>query len=323
MTQADQIAQYLDRVRAALADLPAETRDELIEDLPDHLAEVLAEDTGSLTDRLGAPEAYAEELRAAAGMAAPVRRPALDAPRLRAAMARLNRNTGSVLGYQRASDLWAQLRPGWWVFRGYVIGLLLLAVIYDSSQVWWLPNRETSMLVWLAAVGACVVASVRLGQLTPRLRRWGQVAVGLIAVGLVAMSLASLNQDHERLRTQTAAATVVDPFASVTDIYPYDEAGRPLSGVRLFDQNGVPFVLGRGWCPRTMSPATPEFRAHPDGSGEMWIWVVDQASYPLCPPAGWTAGATPVPSAGATPVPTPGPPNSTQPPVTPPSSPGR
>src|SRR5215510_6762122 len=65
-----QISDYLDRVRLALADLPADVRDELLEDLPDHLAEVLAEDAGTLTERLGEPEAYAAELRTAAGIAA-------------------------------------------------------------------------------------------------------------------------------------------------------------------------------------------------------------------------------------------------------------
>ncbi|MDT4958929.1 MAG: hypothetical protein QOD31_2728, partial [Pseudonocardiales bacterium] len=63
-----EIESYYDRVRAALAGLAPEMRDDLLEDLPDHLAEVLAEGDGSLRDRLGEPEAYADELRAAAGV---------------------------------------------------------------------------------------------------------------------------------------------------------------------------------------------------------------------------------------------------------------
>ena len=65
-----EIESYYDRVRAALAGLAPEMRDDLLEDLPDHLAEVLAEGDGSLRDRLGEPEAYADELRAAAGVEA-------------------------------------------------------------------------------------------------------------------------------------------------------------------------------------------------------------------------------------------------------------
>jgi uncharacterized membrane protein len=52
-----EITAYVDAVSAALAGLPAATRDELLEDLPEHLAEVAAEGAGTLTDRLGAPEA--------------------------------------------------------------------------------------------------------------------------------------------------------------------------------------------------------------------------------------------------------------------------
>ncbi|MGV9767766.1 HAAS signaling domain-containing protein, partial [Micromonospora tulbaghiae] len=62
-----EITDYVDRVRAALADLPPGVRDELTEELPEHLAEVAAEGEGTLVDRLGTPEAYAAELRAAAG----------------------------------------------------------------------------------------------------------------------------------------------------------------------------------------------------------------------------------------------------------------
>ncbi|WP_425487277.1 HAAS signaling domain-containing protein, partial [Micromonospora maritima] len=62
-----EITDYVDRVRAALADLPPSVRDELTEDLPEHLAEVAAEGDGALVDRLGPPEAYAAELRTVAG----------------------------------------------------------------------------------------------------------------------------------------------------------------------------------------------------------------------------------------------------------------
>src|SRR3712207_8441378 len=49
-TTADQIPEYVAAVRAALADLSEATRDELVEDLPDHLAEVEAEG-GDLAQR--------------------------------------------------------------------------------------------------------------------------------------------------------------------------------------------------------------------------------------------------------------------------------
>lgn len=58
---------YLERVRAALADLPADEVADIIEDVEPHLAEIDAEGD-SLVDRLGEPEVYAAELRAAAGL---------------------------------------------------------------------------------------------------------------------------------------------------------------------------------------------------------------------------------------------------------------
>ena len=67
----NQVARYATAVRAAFADLPGPERELLLEDLEDHLQEVAAEAGGSLTERLGRPEAYATELRASAGLPAP------------------------------------------------------------------------------------------------------------------------------------------------------------------------------------------------------------------------------------------------------------
>ncbi|HVK25332.1 MAG TPA: hypothetical protein VM677_28580 [Actinokineospora sp.] len=57
---------YLARVRAALADLPAEELAEVLEDIEPHVTEVFGE-PGDPVDRLGSPEDYAAELRAAGG----------------------------------------------------------------------------------------------------------------------------------------------------------------------------------------------------------------------------------------------------------------
>jgi HAAS len=56
---------YAAAVRAAMADLGAKARAHLLEDLEGHLAEVAAESDVPLTERLGPPESYAAELRAA------------------------------------------------------------------------------------------------------------------------------------------------------------------------------------------------------------------------------------------------------------------
>jgi uncharacterized membrane protein len=63
----DAVARYAAAVRAAVADLGDEERAQLLDDLEAHLQEVAAESGAPLTERLGPPEAYAAELRAAYG----------------------------------------------------------------------------------------------------------------------------------------------------------------------------------------------------------------------------------------------------------------
>ena len=66
-----EVAAYLDQVRAALADVPAEERDELLADIEISLLEGAADSSDPPEARLGPPERFAQELRAAAGIAPP------------------------------------------------------------------------------------------------------------------------------------------------------------------------------------------------------------------------------------------------------------
>ncbi|TWP51211.1 hypothetical protein FKR81_16480 [Lentzea tibetensis] len=84
---------YLAGMRAALADLPASEVAEIMEDVEAHVTEVAAElgEDETLEQRLGTPEAYAQELRTAAGypartevIAKPNKLPALSKPRIAA-----------------------------------------------------------------------------------------------------------------------------------------------------------------------------------------------------------------------------------------------
>jgi uncharacterized membrane protein len=70
------VAEYLARTQAALSDLPAAEVEEIVEDIGQHLSEVAGElgddvSVEALTERLGTPEQYANELRAAAGYPPP------------------------------------------------------------------------------------------------------------------------------------------------------------------------------------------------------------------------------------------------------------
>ena len=60
---------YVAAVRSLLWSLPADERDELLDDLAAHLAELAAEEGPALRDRLGPPSAYASEFVTSAGVA--------------------------------------------------------------------------------------------------------------------------------------------------------------------------------------------------------------------------------------------------------------
>ncbi|GAA1794441.1 hypothetical protein GCM10009682_15260 [Luedemannella flava] len=315
-----EISDYLQRVRAALADLPAETREELLEDEPAHLAEVLAEGGADLAGRLGPPERYAADLRAAAGL--PPATGAVRAPvvvdellnNIKVYASRADRAAGRLVGYPRLVDLAHLLRPGWWVLRGYLLGLLVLLAARDEFFARLLPFRLNpgESLVWLLVVGAAVVASVRVGRATPglsRWRRWAVYAAGALIVLLALVNLAPRAFQYE------SGPSYYNPFGGITDVYPYDQNGNPLDGVQFYDQNGNPIQIGEYWRCHTEYP-DPSIDRNP-------------YRYPLCPPSQWRPGmeasAAPVtsePGAGPSAQPEASAP-ATTPTATPAASPGR
>ncbi len=93
-TVAMEVRDYVVGVRAALADLPPEDVEEFTTGMEADLAERLAEPgDGTLRDRLGEPDAYAAELRSAAGLPP------------RAALVQSKKPVA-----QRLSDRWASLQ---------------------------------------------------------------------------------------------------------------------------------------------------------------------------------------------------------------------
>src|ERR1700737_2663561 len=120
--QANDVATYAASVRGALSDLPPDHAEVLLEDLEDHLREVASEAGGSLTERLGPPEQYAQDLRAAYGDARPGgKRPD---PALRDLRRAINWLTTSG-GYRQVRASLPELRPPWGVLRAY-LGVLVL-----------------------------------------------------------------------------------------------------------------------------------------------------------------------------------------------------
>ncbi|ROO83237.1 hypothetical protein EDD29_0732 [Actinocorallia herbida] len=277
------VTEYAAAVRAALADIPQTDRDELLEDLEEHLAEVAAEHDGPLEDRLGTPQAYAAELRAAYTDAVPVKRRA----GLRDLFGSLERRTQTVVDGvlprgSAARDVAHDLRPVWWVARGYFAAFLLNAILGRDQA--FLPDGPLSTLVLLGAV----TVSVWLGG---RARRGGRrrAATVLGVAGLTGLAL---------LGGMAFAATAEDGRAyygpgyegtgpslgDLANIYVFTRDGKPVKDVLLYDQWGEPIQTSPdawGFIERGGDPLQPNvYPKEICAPGGMESTVV-----PLCPDA--------------------------------------
>ncbi|MFI5960422.1 HAAS signaling domain-containing protein [Cryptosporangium sp. NPDC051539] len=241
-TEADR---YLQRVRAALADLPDEERNELLEDLSAHLADVSAETPGTLTqaalvERLGPPEAYAAELRSAAGLEPA---PTVDnspAGRLRGQLASARATLDALPAYRRFRAFLPELRPGWWVLRGFFFAAFVFAV-FGSGFDGVLPGDGGEAMLFLIFVVAAAYASVWLGRRTDRFAPWIRAAVVaggiLLAIAGIAI-VGSHNYSYE-----TSYGYSPGPFDSTNDLRVYGPDGKLIRDAQVFDQNGNPIVV--------------------------------------------------------------------------------
>jgi hypothetical protein len=261
-----EVARYATAVRAAFADLPGPDRELLLEDLEDHLQEVAAEAGGPLEERLGQPGAYAAELRASAGLPAAGPRPTGRRP----ARPRLRESRVA----RRAAGLWAatlahpagravvgflpELRPAWWVLRGYravqAVAVAGSVLFVGGGLSFPVPALLDSRLLGLLAVVAAVAGSVALGRrgaATWR-TRWlvvaGNAVLAVFAL-LMTAELSSSEANDDYRNGQEYVATYSGPVAGlradgreISNIFPFDADGKPLKDVYLVDQDGNPVV---------------------------------------------------------------------------------
>jgi hypothetical protein len=242
-TEHDDVSRYAAAVRAALDDLPAEVRVDLLEDIEDHLREVAADGEGSLTDRLGPPEGYAEELRSSAGL------PARTAPSRRPSFAGL-RALADHRWVRPALAFLPELRPAWWIVRAYLVVRLLGLLTGSSSHRFW-PVVYHSRLLGLVLFVLAAVGSVALGRrgLTGRQAvavRLADAALGVVALVLLLDAFGGgydAQADQYPYQYSPPADVMSEDGGPIANIYPYGPDGRPLTGVRLYNQDGVPIVL--------------------------------------------------------------------------------
>ncbi|WP_433266893.1 HAAS signaling domain-containing protein [Micromonospora vinacea] len=332
MTVTEQeITDYVARVRAALADLPTGQRDELTEDLADHLTEVAAEAEGTLVERLGEPETYAAELRAAAG-AAPGGGRNLD-QRVASAMAQargrlrtLDTRLGPPLGYATASDFLRLLRPAWWVLRGY-LAAMLVTVVTTGGEFGLLPRFGGELLAGLIMLIGFVLASIWIGRRSAQLSGWPRSAVQVGSAVLAVFAFAALIQAEDRMRYGDYGydqTSVDNPYDRITDVFVYDSEGRLVENARLFDQNGNPIRLGYPNCDEALNaqdkpvlrtypfcpgqapfgPRGPGVRVAPESPSSTPEPVGTPTPTPTTSPASPTATPSGVPTPTPTPTPT-------------------
>ena len=294
-----QAQDYLAAVEHELADLPVDDRSALLEDLTQHLEALTAEDDDRpIAVRLGPPAGYAAELRAAAGL--PARgsvagtnsgglREWVDSVRSSAAFQR------ALPALRETERLRRELRPAWWVLRGYLLVLIPCLLETDGVRDFPVPAPLGSHELGFLLVVAAVVGSVALGRRTlPRRVRGVVVAGGVV---LVLLSAVAWENEWDQQALDYSYASYAPPpvydravgeypllsrYGPVTDVFPYAADGTPLEGVLLYDQDGRPLHVGfQEWwadgCARVLvqPPAADgvpvpnsypqSYELHPDG----------------------------------------------------------
>ncbi|WP_067496234.1 hypothetical protein, partial [Actinoplanes sp. TFC3] len=257
-TVQDEITAYVFAVRAALGDLPEAQRDELLEDLAEHLSEVMADGEGSLIERVGSPDAYASELRGTApyvgGFPDPPSsvNPLLELrERITPHLHEADLKAGRILGYERLSDFGRLLRPAWWVVRGYLLAMVVAALLDNGGQsIGLLPRIGGSDAMAWVLIAAGVVASVWFGRRSFALTQWPRFSFYAATAILVLVGLNGFfSADSETRNSYYSNITSYDnPYSGVEDVFVYDEQGRLVTNARLLDQNGQPIHLGNASC---------------------------------------------------------------------------
>jgi hypothetical protein len=254
-----EVARYAAAVRAAFADLPAPDRETLLEDIEDHLVEVAAESGGPLEERLGPPETYAAELRAWAGLPAPgATRRRLRTSRLASRLQRMGAAAAAHPAGGAIVEFLPELRPAWWVLRGYLAVQLAsagLALLFAHDVTLPVPTILGSQVVGLLATAAAVVGSVALGRRAAATRRGRRLTVAAnLALALFALVLfggmgATRLTDEPTYQGYEVSGYYPESLPGlrsdgreISNIFPYDAKGKPLKGVHLYDQDGVPLV---------------------------------------------------------------------------------
>jgi HAAS domain-containing protein len=247
------VAEYLDALRAELADLAPEERDDLLSEVEPSLLEAAADDDEPIAARLGPAADFAADLRASAGLP-----PAPRSAPPRRGLRELARHPAVV----RAVRVLREPAPVWWVARAFVAVAALAIVtgqgaaeVAEFSRYAEVP-RLGSPAVGLLVLALATVASIAAGigaRRSPR-RRGALIAVNAV-LAVLAVPVADQLADAAELSYPPGALYTQEPApqapaglsydgVALDNVYAYDRAGRLLEDVRLYESHGWPLDWG-------------------------------------------------------------------------------
>jgi hypothetical protein len=212
------------------------------------------------------------------------------------------------------TDFVASLQPAWWVLRAIAAAVIVLEFFSGAEA-------PAVLLLGLLAVPA----SIWVGRRTRRDRRllWVVVPLNALAALVVLWMLfegvPGSREPSPASYTASAPGLWQDGDREIRDIRPVDAAGNPLTGVYLFDQDGLPIdTSGSGECsgtdPDLDDPAAAN-AAYPRGT---WDYDPRTGRCRHTPPGPLVVAVPTTPAPGAvTATPAPAPPAAPAPPVTP------
>ncbi len=229
---------YLARVTEGLHDLPAEEREEMLQDLEAHLAEIEDEEVDRV---LGTPEAFVEEFRVSAGLDAPTAaaRPGLI-DRVRTALDVRSAWLSALVD-------WPRIRPAWVWTRGWLV-VCAWSFLYDYEgfERFPIPSIGMSTSVGLAFVILATWLSLWVDKGQQGLRAFGSFAFSVVAgfalLGMLLSPMPTYSQlvevYEQPVYSEQLTARDGNP---ITNVYAYDMEGTPAE-VLLFDQAGRPLL---------------------------------------------------------------------------------
>lgn len=247
------VAAYLAAVRSSLRDLPDAERDDLVAEVEASLVESAGEG-GSIAARLGPPEAFAAELRSAAGLhetSTPERSPS----RVALLAERIARDPRLA----RVRPLARELAPIWWVARGYLaVGGLAYVLDANWSTRYPVPQvgiggpgtGETGLALIVVAAIASVSAGLWMRRHDSPFPRLAAVVNAALVLAILPVTLDVTDSRSQELlfaMSYAPVAQVTPGLASdgvpVANIYPYSRDGKLLHDVLLYDGAGRPLEI--------------------------------------------------------------------------------